>query len=597
MTAIVKETLEQGGFTHVNSNSPYFDTLTLTVPSGTSAGDLVKEAAQSDINIVLVDDNTIGISLDETTTKADLDNLVQVLTNGSVSISSDGLVESTFGEFERKSAFMEHPVFNTHHSETKMMRYLTSLERKDITLRDSMIPLGSCTMKLNAAAELMPVSWPEFANIHPFAPLYQTQGYIEMIESLNAWLASLTGFAAVSTQPNSGATGEYAGLLCIKAYHEANGESHRNVCIIPTSAHGTNPASAVMAGMKVVGVKNESNGDISLNDLREKVSKHKDNLAAFMITYPSTYGAFENHVKEIIEIIHENGGQVYMDGANMNAQLGICSPGSIGADVCHLNLHKTFAIPHGGGGPGVGSIGVARHLAPFLPGHAVVPVSGEGDNVKVKENGQIAAAPFGSAGILPIPWMYINMCGGEGLLASSRTAILNANYMATRLDKYYKILFRNENRMCAHEFILDLSHLKDHGLSEDDVAKRLADYGFHAPTMSWPVHGTIMIEPTESECKAECDRLVDALITIHGEIQDVIDGKVGVNDSPLHNAPHTSEMVTAAEWKFPYSRETGAFPAKWLKENKFWPTVSRVDNVYGDRNLVCSCPTVEELME
>eukprot|EP00510_Aplanochytrium_minuta_P003849 CAMPEP_0184013538 /NCGR_PEP_ID=MMETSP0954-20121128/5079_1 /TAXON_ID=627963 /ORGANISM="Aplanochytrium sp, Strain PBS07" /LENGTH=975 /DNA_ID=CAMNT_0026293759 /DNA_START=148 /DNA_END=3072 /DNA_ORIENTATION=- len=547
MAVIVKDALVKSGFTMVQDES-FFDTIALKVPAGKSANQLGKDAAAAGLNIRIIDDETIGISVDESSTKADLDTLVKVLSGNSGSIDSDGYVEMDFGALSRTTKFLQHQVFNSHHSETQMMRYLTMLERKDITLRDSMIPLGSCTMKLNAASELMPVSWPEFANMHPFAPLDQAQGYMEMIESLNSWLASLTGFAAVSTQPNSGAAGEYAGLLCIKGYHEANGEGHRNVCLIPTSAHGTNPASAVLAGMKVVGVKNNAAGEVDIDDLRAKAEKHKDNLSAVMITYPSTYGAFEEKIKDLIQIVHDNGGQVYMDGANMNAQLGTCSPGGIGADVCHLNLHKTFAIPHGGGGPGVGSIGVARHLAPFLPGHSVVPVSGEGDNVQVKATGQVAAAPYGSAGILPISWMYIRMCGGEGLLRSSRTAILNANYMAKQLENYYNILFRNEHGMCAHEFIVDLRHLKEHGLSEDDVAKRLADYGFHAPTMSWPLHGAIMIEPTESESKAECDKLISALISIHGEIQDVIDGKVEAKASPLHNAPHTAAMVTASDW-------------------------------------------------
>lgn len=492
MAAAVLDTLQAAGFESAASSGQFFDTLTLKVPRGDSAQAVVERCRAAGMNIITDEAGEhVILSVDEATTKEELDALVAAMTNGQVKEVSAG-EGPRLGALARETSFMTHPIFHNHRSETEMMRYLASLTRKDVTLCDSMIALGSCTMKLNAAAELAPVSWPEFANLHPFAPLDQAQGYLEMIELLNGWLKSLTGFAAVSTQPNSGATGEYAGLLCIKAYHEARGEGHRDVCLIPMSAHGTNPASAVMAGMKVIGVKNEDNGDVCFDDVMAKIEKHSDKLAAMMITYPSTYGKFETKIKEIIAKCHEHGGQVYMDGANMNAQLGLTSPGAIGADVCHLNLHKTFAIPHGGGGPGVGSIGVAKHLAPYLPGHAVVPVSGEGDNVVEKTHGQIAAAPFGSAGVLPISWMFIRMSGGEGLLRASKTAILNANYMAKRLEGHYKVLFLNDNGRCAHEFIIDLRNLKNHGLSEDDVAKRLADYGFHAPTMSWPVPGRFL---------------------------------------------------------------------------------------------------------
>ena len=598
MATALLESLEAAGFSHALADRQFFDTLTLNVPSGDSATAVVERCRAQGMNI-LADETgeRLILSVDETTTKSDLDALVNAMTDGAVKEVSAPSGGSGLGSLERSSSFMTHPIFHSHRSETQMMRYLASLTKKDVTLCDSMIALGSCTMKLNAAAELAPVSWAEFANLHPFAPLDQAEGYLEMIELLNGWLASLTGFAAVSTQPNSGATGEYAGLLCIKAYHAARGETHRDVCLIPMSAHGTNPASAVMAGMKVIGVKNEDNGDVCFDDVMKKIEKHRDNLAAMMITYPSTYGKFETKIKEIISKCHEHGGQVYMDGANMNAQLGLTSPGAIGADVCHLNLHKTFAIPHGGGGPGVGSIGVAKHLAPYLPGHVVVPVSGEGENVVSKANGQIAAAPYGSAGVLPISWMFIRMSGGEGLLRASKTAILNANYMAKRLENHYKVLFLNDNGRCAHEFIIDLRNLKNHGLSEDDVAKRLADYGFHAPTMSWPVPGTIMVEPTESESKEECDRLIDSLIQISAEIQEVIDGKADPVNNVLKNAPHTAAMVTSDEWTYPYSREQAAYPMPWLKANKFWPSVSRVDNVFGDRNLMCACPSVEEMME
>merc|ERR1711998_352476 len=457
--------------------------------------------------------------------------------------------------------------------------------------------LGSCTMKLNASVEMFPVTWPETCNMHPFAPEDQTKGYKALIDSLNADLAEITGFAACSTQPNSGATGEYTGLLCIQGYHRSRGDDKRDVCLIPVSAHGTNPASASMCGMQVVVVKTEDNGNIDLKDLKEKVDKYQDRLSSLMVTYPSTYGVFEEEIKEIVDLVHSHGGQVYMDGANMNAQVALTSPGFIGADVCHLNLHKTFCIPHGGGGPGVGSIGVAKHLAPFLPGHPVVPTGGDGINTKVKTEGAIAAAPFGSASILPISWMYIKMLGEPGLKEATGMAILNANYMAKRMEEGYDILYKGKNGQVAHEFIIDLRMFKQHNIVEEDIAKRLQDYGFHSPTMSWPVSGTIMVEPTESEDKAELDRFCDAMLSIRKEIQDVIDGKIDIDDSPLKLAPHTIDMLLTEEWDRKYSKEVAAFPAPWIKrDSKFWPTTGRVDNVYGDRNLNCSCPPVESFM-
>jgi len=475
--------------------------------------------------------------------------------------------------------------------ETQMLRYMKNLENKDLSLNYSAIMLGSCTMKLNASVEMFPVTWPETCNMHPFAPEDQTQGYKALIDSLNKDLAEITGFAACSTQPNSGATGEYTGLLCIDGYHKSRGDSNRDVCLIPVSAHGTNPASASMCGMKVVVIKTEDNGNINLQDLKEKVEKYKDRLSALMVTYPSTYGVFEEEIKTIIDMVHDAGGQVYMDGANMNAQVALTSPGFIGADVCHLNLHKTFCIPHGGGGPGVGTIGVAKHLAPFLPGHPVVPVSGEGENVVKKATGAIAAAQFGSAAILPISWMYIKMLGESGLKEATGMSILNANYMAKRIESKYDILFKGTNGQCAHEFIMDLRPFKEYGIVEEDVAKRLQDYGFHSPTMSWPVGGTLMVEPTESEDKTELDKLCDAFLMIREEIDDVVSGKVAIENSPLKGAPHTADMIADEQWDKPYSRQVAAFPAPWISgANKFWPTVGRIDNVYGDRNLVCTCP-------
>ena len=482
------------------------------------------------------------------------------------------------------SKFLQHPVFNRYHSETEMLRYIKRLESRDLSLTASMIPLGSCTMKLNAAAEMFPVSWPEFAKIHPFAPIKQTRGYQKMFEQLETWLAEITGFAGISLQPNAGSQGEYAGLLVIRAYHESRGDAHRNVCLIPTSAHGTNPASAVMAGMKVVAVACDTNGNIDVADLRAKAEAHKADLSCLMITYPSTHGVFEETIREICEIIHANGGQVYMDGANMNAQVGLTSPGFIGADVCHLNLHKTFCIPHGGGGPGVGPIGVAEHLVEFLPGHNVINLGGE------SPIGAVSAAPWGSASILTISWMYIAMMGADGLTEATKFAILNANYISKRLEKYFPTLYRS-NGLVAHECILDLRAF--HSVTAEDVAKRLMDYGFHAPTLSWPVAGTLMVEPTESESKYELDRFCDAMISIHAEMTAVETGAADAKNNLLKNAPHTADQIASDNWNRPYTREAAAFPAKSLHDYKFWPHVGRVDNVFGDRNPVCSCVGME----
>jgi len=486
---------------------------------------------------------------------------------------------------ERTSAYLGHPVFNRYHSETEMLRYLRKLESKDLSLCHSMIPLGSCTMKLNASSEMFPVSWPEFANIHPFAPLSQTRGYQQLFEELESWLAQATGFAGVSLQPNAGSQGEYAGLLVIRAYHESRGEGRRNICLIPTSAHGTNPASAVMAGFTVVPVACDASGNIDIPDLKAKVAAHATDLACLMVTYPSTHGVFEAGIREICEAIHDAGGQVYMYGANMNAQVGLTSPGAIGSDVCHLNLHKTFCIPHGGGGPGVRPIAVAEHLVPFLPGHPVVNLGGE-DPI-----GAVSAAPWGSASICTIPWMYIAMMGADGLTQATQVAILNANYIASRLEPHFPTLYRGENGLVAHECILDLRPFKS--VTAEDVAKRLMDFGFHAPTLSWPVAGTLMVEPTESEPRVELDRFIEAMIAIREEIRAIEDGRMDAKNNPLKHAPHTSDVVCGDEWSRPYSRMQAAFPVASLRDFKFWPAIGRVDNVYGDRNLVCSCVGME----
>ena len=595
MAVFTANLLSQNGYKV--SEASYFDTFTVTVPNG-GAALIAQKAEAAGVNVRLIDENSVGIAFGEAINREDTVNLLtafdvplEAIAAAMADSAANGVQTSISSDLRRESKYMQQPVFNSYHSETLMLRYLRSLEVKDISLNFSMMPLGSCTMKLNATSEMVPVTWPEVGNMHPFVPLHQAEGYLELLEDLNSDLAEITGFAAVSSQPNSGAQGEYAGLLAIKAYHKSRNEDHRKICLIPTSAHGTNPASAAMCGMKVIVIKSDAKGNVDVDDLREKAEKHKDNLAALMITYPSTYGVFESRVKEIIDIAHSRGGLVYMDGANMNAQVGLTSPGFIGADVCHLNLHKTFCIPHGGGGPGVGSIGVAARLAPFLPGHSIIPTGGTGEGAVVKSDSAVAAAPFGSASILPITWMYIKLLGESGLKESTGMAVLNANYMATVLSEKFKIAFTGQNGQCAHEFIVDLRKYKEFGIVEEDVAKRLQDYGFHSPTMSWPVGGTIMIEPTESEDKAEMDRFCEALFRIHAEIQDVVEGRISAEDSPLTNAPHTMDMIADSKWDRKYSRETAAFPAPWTNASKkFWPTVGRVDNVFGDRNLVCSCP-------
>ncbi|EDY81243.1 glycine dehydrogenase [Verrucomicrobiia bacterium DG1235] len=573
-----------------------FDTITVK-NTPTPAAELVANAESAGINLRLISENSVGLSLDETTSPEDLAELLAIFdvetSPAELATQAQGIESETPAELVREIDYLTHPVFNSYHTETEMLRYLKRLENRDLSLTTSMIPLGSCTMKLNAAAEMLPITWPEFSNIHPFAPKEQTAGYLELIKQLEDWLSNITGFHATSLQPNAGSQGEYAGLLAIRAYHASRGDTERNVCLIPLSAHGTNPASASMVGLKVVTVACDQHGNIDVDNLKAKAEQHSANLAALMVTYPSTHGVFESSIRDICQTIHDHGGQVYMDGANMNAQCGLTSPGEIGADVCHLNLHKTFCIPHGGGGPGIGPICVAEHLAPFLPGHQLSD-SIEGD----KRIGAISAAPYGSASILPIPWAYIRMMGAEGIVKATKIAILNANYMAKRLEKEFKIVYRGESGLVAHEFIIDFRDWKEQsGIEVEDVAKRLMDYGFHAPTMSFPVPGTMMIEPTESESPAELDRLCDALIAIKGEMLRVASGEWPREDNPLKNAPHTCQSVTAAEWASPYSRELAAFPASWTREYKYWPPVSRVDNVFGDRNLVCSCLPLEAYAE
>ncbi|MEJ0089446.1 MAG: aminomethyl-transferring glycine dehydrogenase [Limisphaerales bacterium] len=564
-------------------NKTFFDTLTIEVEDASA---IHKLAEKSQINLRQIDSTHVSISLDESSSLKDVNDLIEVVCNGKklTPVHDILCIDSIPKDLKRASKFLQHPVFNRYHSETEMLRYIKRLEARDLSLTASMIPLGSCTMKLNAAAEMFPVSWPEFAKIHPFAPIKQTRGYQKMFEQLETWLAEITGFAGISLQPNAGSQGEYAGLLVIRAYHESRNEPHRKVCLIPTSAHGTNPASAVMAGMKVVAVACDANGNIDVADLKIKAETHKADLSCLMITYPSTHGVFEETIREICEIIHANGGQVYMDGANMNAQVGLTSPGFIGADVCHLNLHKTFCIPHGGGGPGVGPIGVAEHLVDFLPGHNVINLGGE------SPIGAVSAAPWGSASILTISWMYIAMMGPDGLTDATKVAILNANYIAARLEKYFPTLYRS-NGLVAHECILDLRAF--HKTTAEDVAKRLMDYGFHAPTLSWPVAGTLMVEPTESESKYELDRFCDAMISIHAEMTAIENGSADAKNNLLKNAPHTADQIASDNWNRPYTREAAAFPAKDLHDYKFWPHVSRVDNVFGDRNPVCSCMGME----
>ncbi len=591
LTAILQKSLTDMGF---QCNERYFDTLTIKVGSQQQA--IYQRALAHNCNLRIIGNDKLGVSLDETTTPEDVIELFDVFLGKGKALDlafidnriAAGEATGILASQRRTDEVLSHPTFNRYHSETEMMRYIKRLENKDYSLVHGMIPLGSCTMKLNATAEMLPVSWPEFANIHPYAPRDQVRGYMTMIEQLQADLEEITGYDKVSMQPNSGASGEYAGLLAIRKYQESIDEGHRNICLIPSSAHGTNPASAVMAGMKVVIVECDSNGNVDVDDLRSKAEEHCTDLSALMVTYPSTHGVYEEDIKTICDIVHQFGGQVYMDGANMNALVGVARPGEIGSDVSHLNLHKTFAIPHGGGGPGMGPIGVKSHLAPFLPNHSVSPVYEQGGI------GAVSAAPYGSASILPITWLYIKMLGSHGLTRSTEIAILNANYMAEKLADHYPVLYRGQNNKVAHECIIDIRPIKESsGISEEDIAKRLMDYGFHAPTMSFPVAGTLMIEPTESESKAEIDRFIDALVSIRKEIDKVEKGEWPAENNPLKLAPHTMADLADTEWNRPYSREEAVFPSDASRTAKFWPAVNRVDNVYGDRNFVCSCPGIE----
>ncbi|MGD1471143.1 aminomethyl-transferring glycine dehydrogenase [Vibrio harveyi] len=586
MTAILAAGLTKGGFELAHNS--FFDTITIN--TGAQTEELYAKALAADINLRKLG-TQLGVSFDETTTVADVEALFAVFSvKEEVAALSTEIAGNEFAAIpealRRTTEYLTHPVFNTHHSETQMMRYLKQLENKDFSLTHGMIPLGSCTMKLNAAAEMIPVTWPEFGSIHPFAPAEQAAGYAALAKDLKEKLCEITGYDAFSLQPNSGASGEYAGLIAIQRYHESRGEGHRNVCLIPSSAHGTNPATASMVSMKVVVVKCDEEGNIDVTDLAAKIEKHKDNLSSIMITYPSTHGVYEEQVKEVCEMVHAAGGQVYLDGANMNAQVGLTTPGFIGSDVSHLNLHKTFCIPHGGGGPGMGPIGVKSHLAPFLPGHI--------ENGADGENFAVSAADMGSASILPISWAYIAMMGEAGLTDATKVAILNANYVMEQLRPHYPVLYRGSNGRVAHECIIDIRPLKEEtGISEEDIAKRLMDYGFHAPTMSFPVAGTLMVEPTESEDLEELDRFCDAMIAIREEMAKVKNGEWPLDNNPLVNAPHTQVDLAKEEWDRPYSRELGCFPSKATKSWKYWPTVNRVDNVYGDRNLICSCPSID----
>ena len=609
LTSVLREGLTRLGY--VLDDSCYFDTFSIDLNllkessyirnieanqqpgSPPTPDDLLTIAHKHRINFRVFDHSRVGISLDETTTIQEVRDLLDIFALGSpLPFAVEGLTlqaQSAISEpLQRKSAYLTHPVFNTYHSETELLRYIHKLQEKDLSLTTSMIPLGSCTMKLNGTAEMLAVTWPEFSQPHPFAPLEQTKGYQILFEQLEAWLAELTGFPGISLQPNAGSQGEYAGLLVIRKYHQFYSERHRDVCLIPRSAHGTNPASAVMAGMRVVVVNCDDEGNVDLLDLRAKAEQHSQKLAAAIITYPSTHGVFEEKIQEICEIVHQHGGQVYMDGANMNAMVGLCRPGDFGPDVCHLNLHKTFCIPHGGGGPGMGPIGVKAHLIPFLPTHPVVPVSGK-DGIN-----PVSAAPWGSASILPISWAYIAMMGARGLKHATEIAILNANYIAKRLEPYYSVLYKGSKDLVAHECIIDLRDFKKTaGIGAGDVAKRLMDYGFHAPTVSFPVMETMMIEPTESESKAELDRFCEAMISIRKEIAEIEDGQADRSDNVLKNAPHTAAQVTQTEWIHGYSREKAAFPAPWVRERKYWPPVARINEVQGDRNLICACPPVD----
>ena len=573
----------------------WFDTLRVKLGGGATQQGVIAAAAVKKINLRTYGDGTVGVTLDETVTAADLQDLFEVFATGTGKPAPKATdvvrtaPETNLGTCARTGTFMQQAAFSHYHTEHEMLRYLWRLQGKDLSLVHSMIPLGSCTMKLNATSEMIPVTWPGFGKIHPFAPAEQWKGYSMLFSTLEQWLCEVTGFAAVSLQPNAGSQGEYAGLMVIRAYHQHRGDTKRTVCLIPDSAHGTNPASAIVAGMTVVPVDSDAEGNVDMVDLKKKAELHSNDLAACMVTYPSTHGVFEERIRELCDIVHANGGLVYMDGANMNAQVGLTRPGDIGADVCHLNLHKTFCIPHGGGGPGMGPIGVVQRLADFLPGHPVLRPASAGKHAI----GPVSAAPYGSSSILTISWMYIAMMGAEGLRRSTELAILNANYMAKRLEAHYPVAFTNHNGRCAHEFIIDVRQFDaSAGIKTDDIAKRLMDYGFHAPTMSWPLPGSLMIEPTESESKAECDRLCDALIAIREEIRQIENGTWQKDNNPLKHAPHTAAVVTASEWTRPYTREQAAYPAPWLRTWKFWPPVGRVDNPYGDRNLVCSCDSV-----
>ncbi|QDA60437.1 aminomethyl-transferring glycine dehydrogenase [Hymenobacter jejuensis] len=579
------------------TNAAYFDTLNIRLESAELQQAVKREAEAAGINFRYFDDARVGISLHQNTEASDVAEIVAVFAkvlgktaSGSVELPEE--VELTWpAGLVRESEYLTHPVFNMHHSEHEMLRYMKQLENKDLSLAHSMIALGSCTMKLNATAEMIPVTWPEIGSLHPFAPREQAKGYTQIFNDLEAWLCEVTGFAAVSLQPNSGAQGEYAGLLVIRAYHESRGDLHRNIALIPASAHGTNPASAVMAGMQVVVVKSTEDGNIDVADLKQKAEQHAANLSCLMVTYPSTHGVYEETIIDICQTIHQHGGRVYMDGANMNAQVGLTSPATIGADVCHLNLHKTFCIPHGGGGPGVGPIGVVADLAPYLPGHVVIEVGHE------KATGAVSAAPWGSASILPISYAYISMMGGEGLKAATQTAILNANYIKARLEEHYPVLYTGSKGRCAHEMILDCRQFKKAGIEVEDIAKRLMDYGFHAPTVSFPVAGTLMIEPTESESKEELDRFCEAMISIRKEIRDVEEGRADAKENVLKHAPHTAATALTHEWTRPYSREQAVYPTEYTRSAKFWPSVSRIDSAYGDRNLICSCTPLEDYVD
>jgi glycine dehydrogenase len=593
LTQLLAAGLKSAGAT-VNTE-PVFDTLTV---GNVAAGRVHAAAAAKRMNLRIVDDYTVGLSLDEVTTLEEVQTLLACFSESTALPATDTVDAGYAAPLVRTSPFLTASVFNRYHTEHEMLRYIKRLEAKDLSLCHSMISLGSCTMKLNATSEMFPVTWAEFGKLHPFAPSTQTRGYARLFADLEKWLSEITGFAAVSLQPNAGSQGEYAGLLVIRAFHESRGEGHRNICLIPTSAHGTNPASAAMCNFKVVPVACDASGNIDVADLKAKAIEHAANLAALMVTYPSTHGVFETSIREICDVIHAHGGQVYMDGANMNAQVGLTSPGHIGADVCHLNLHKTFCIPHGGGGPGMGPIGVARQLVPFLPGHPVVPTRATSQISELKSQiGAVSAAPWGSASILVISWMYVRMMGPDGLTRATQFALLNANYVAKRLENFFPVLYKGSSGLVAHECILEFRPWKKHGLEVEDVAKRLMDYGYHAPTMSFPVPGTLMIEPTESETKAELDRFCDALISIHGEMAAVASGESDKLNNPLKHAPHTATAVCATEWPHPYTRETAAFPDQHTRASKFWPAVGRVDNVYGDRNLVCSCVGMEAYAE